>query len=197
MPASNRNHEDILFAEFEYIARTASQANEDRVRVASFYLIAVGSLVAALFSTQFFGPEFEAPQIGLLFSGLFFILTLLGTSTILQLARLRTAWYESALAMNQIKEYALKKDKKLAAAFRWKTDSLPPIYKVNSISYLQTLEVALLSGLTFGAAAYFFQLGIGYRCCVWAFTPVLGLLAFVVQLVLYKRSLLLQLKKGK
>jgi len=43
---------EILAEEFEYIASTAGQANEDRARVASFYLVAVGSLVAALFSTQ-------------------------------------------------------------------------------------------------------------------------------------------------
>jgi hypothetical protein len=196
MPGSNRIYDDILFVEFDYIARTAAQANEDRARIASFYLIAVGSLFAALFSSQFFGPDFDSPQISLLFSGLFFILTLLGASTVLQLARLRAAWYESARAMNQIKNYALKKDRKLAEAFRWKTDSLPPIYKINSISYLQTLEVALISGLTFGAAAYFLQIGIGYTRCLWAFTPALGLFAFIGQLVLYKRSLLNESKKG-
>ncbi|HEY2982139.1 MAG TPA: hypothetical protein VGJ22_13225 [Anaerolineales bacterium] len=197
MPGSNRSHEDILFAEFEYAARTASQANEDRVRVASFYLIAVGSLVAALFSTQFFGPDFRVPQLSLLFSGLFFVLTLLGSSTVLQLARLRAAWYESALAMNQIKDYALKKDRKLAEAFRWRTDSLPPLYKPSSISFLQALEVALLSSLTFGAAAYFLQAGLGYTRCIWALTPLLGLLSFLAQLAIYKRSLFGANKKGK
>ena len=46
--------EELLQTEFDYIARTAFQANEDRARVSSFYLVAVGSMVAALFSTQFF-----------------------------------------------------------------------------------------------------------------------------------------------
>lgn len=197
MPSSKRLSEDILFAEFEYIAQTATQANEDRVRVASFFLIAVGSLVAALFSTQFFGPDFDAPRISLLFSGLFLMLTLLGTSTVLQLARLRLAWQESAMAMNQIKEYALKRDRTLAEAFRWRAASLPALYKPNSVSYLQTLEVAALSGLTFGAAAYFFQLGIGYTRCIWAFTPALGLFAFLGQLTLYKRWLRSDPRKGK
>ena len=127
MPKSKRAAEDILSAEFEYIASTASQANEDRARVASFYLIAVGSLVAALFSTQLFGPEADTPGISLLFSGLFLTLTLLGSSTVWQLARLRAAWYESALAMNQIKDHAIRDDKKLVRAFRWRTDSLPPL----------------------------------------------------------------------
>jgi hypothetical protein len=189
MARSNRLPDDILFAEFEYIAGTAAQANEDRARVASFYLIAVGSLVAALFSTQLLGEGAQAPGLSLLFSGLFFTLTLLGTTTVMQLARLRAAWFESALAMNRIKEYALKQEKKLAQAFRWSSDSLPALYKINSISFLQTLEVALLSGLTFGAAAYFFQVGIDYTRCLWAFTLSLGLLAVFGQLFIYKRWL--------
>ena len=52
--------DELLAAEFDYIAQTAIQANEDRARVSSFYLIAVGSLVAALFGTQFFDPNFFA-----------------------------------------------------------------------------------------------------------------------------------------
>jgi hypothetical protein len=197
MPTPNHSPEEILFAEFEYIADTAAQANEDRARVASFYLIAVGSLVAALFSAQLFGPESDAPGISLLFGGLFFTLTMLGTTTVLQLARLRAAWYESALAMNQIKDFAIKKDRKMAGAFRWRTVSLPPLYKTDSISYLQTIEVALLSGLTCGAAAYFLQIGVGYTRCVWAFTPALGLFAFFGQLVLYKSILGKQNRKRK
>jgi hypothetical protein len=189
MPGSKPVPEDILFAEFEYIAATAAQANEDRARVASFYLIAVGSLVAALFSTQLFGPLAGSPGISLLFSGLFLTLTLLGSSTVLQLARLRAAWYESALAMNQIKDHVIQLDKKLAGAFRWRSASLPPLYKVDSISYIQTVEVALLSGLTFGACAFFLQVGIGYTRCLWAFTPALGALALFGQLALYKRIL--------
>lgn len=197
MPGSRKTPEDILFAEFEYIASTANQANEDRARIASFYLIAVGSLVAALFSTQFFGPEAARPGISLLFSGLFITLTLLGTSTVLQLARLRAAWYESALAMNQIKDHAITLDKKLAQAFRWRTASLPPLYKVDSISFLQTVEVALLSGLTFGASAYFLQVGLGYTRCIWAFTPALGALAILTQLAIYKRILSREQSKRK
>jgi hypothetical protein len=163
VPRSNRSSEDILLAEFDYIAGTAGQANEDRSRVDCFLVIEFGFL--------------------------FFTLTLLGTTTVVQLARLRAAWFESALAMNRIKEYAIQKEKKLAQAFRWRGDSLPALYKVNSISFLQTLEVALLSGLTFGAAAYFFQIGIDYTRCLWAFTISLGLLALVGQLFIYKRLL--------
>jgi hypothetical protein len=183
--------DDLLVAEYNYIADTASQANEDRARVASFYLIAVGSLVAALFSTQFIGPDFDGGAMNLLFSGLFFTLTLLGTTTVVQLARLRSAWYESMLAMDQIKEYVISKDKGLAKAFRWRNKTLPPLYKVNSISYQQAFEVAILSGLMFGASVYFLQKGVAYTDPVinWIITCGIGILAFASQLYIYKRIL--------
>jgi hypothetical protein len=183
--------DDLLAAEYNYIADTASQANEDRARVASFYLIAVGSLIAALFSTQFIGPDFDAGGMNLVFSGLFFTLTLLGTTTVVQLARLRSAWYESMLAMDQIKEYVISKDKELEKAYRWRNSTMPPLYKVNSISYQQTFEVAILSGLMFGASIYFLQKGIAYTDPLfnWVITCGLGILAFVSQLYIYKRLL--------
>jgi len=185
--------EEILEAEYGYIAQTAFQANEDRARVSSFYLLAVGSLVAALFSTQLFDRNFDPVFISSAFSGLFFVLTVLGTLTTLQLSRLRAAWYDSMLAMNQIKDYWLhqSKDKAFRNAFRWNTESLPRKYKPNSVSYYQTVEVAFLSGITFGAAVYFFQRAVGYDCpvCNWAFTIVFGLLAFLLQLFIYKINL--------
>jgi len=189
MARKSRSPEDILLAEFDYIADTANRADEDRAQVSSFYLIAVGSLVAALFSTQLLSPAFALRSIQLVFSLLFLGLTVLGTTTVLQLARLRATWYEAMLAMNQIKEHAIRKDKSLAGAFRWRANTLPPIYKLNSISYLKTLEAAMLSGLTFAASAYFFQVAVGYTRCLWAFTPALGLFAFLGELLLYKRSL--------
>ncbi len=183
--------EEILAAEYEYIADTASQAHEDRARFASFYLIAVGSLVAALFSTQLLGPDFDAGGMNPLFSGLFFVLTLLGITTIIQLARLRAAWHDSMMAMNQIKDYAISKNKDLEKAFRWRSKTLPPLYKPNSIYFWQAVEVALLGGIMFGASVFFFLKAMAYACtiCNAAFTASFGLLGFVGQMYLYRRLL--------
>lgn len=187
------NDDEILRAEFEYIADTAFQANEDRARVSSFYLLAVGSLVAALLSTQLLDNRFDPIFLAWVFSGLFFVLTLLGTLTTLQLARLRAAWYDSMLAMNQVKDYWLHqaKDKNLKKAFRWDSGTLPKKYKPNSVSFYQTLEVALLSSITFGTAVYFFQKAISYNCpaCDWAYSVSFGILAFWLQLLIYKLNL--------
>lgn len=182
--------DELLAAEFDYIAQTAIQANEDRARVSSFYLIAVGSLVAAMFGTQFFDPNFFSKTINLMFSGLFVLLTLLGTSTIMQLARLRAAWYESMLAMNQLKDYMMSQNQNLEKAFRWKTNTLPSKYRTSSVSYYQAMEVALISGLMFGASIFFlqqayFKIGILH----WIIASVIGFATIYIQLLIYKLTL--------
>ena len=182
--------DELLAAEFDYIAQTAAQATEDRARVSSFYLIAVGSLIAAMFGTQFLGMQSLPKAVNLMFSGLFLLLTLLGTSTIMQLARLRAAWYESMLAMNQLKDYMIKENQLLASAFRWQSSTLPPKYKTSSVSYYQAMEVALISGLMLGASMFFllhafFTIG-GLH---WILFTLIGVLTIYFQLSIYKRAL--------
>ena len=182
--------DELLAAEFNYIAQTAIQANEDRARVSSFYLIAVGSLVAALFGTQFFDPNSPSQNVNLMFGALFALLTLLGTSTVMQLARLRAAWYESALAMNQFKAYMMEQDKTLVQAFRWKLSTLPSKYKKDSISYYQAVEVASISGLMFGAAIFFLQRAFFQISLLhWLLSALIGITTMSLQLQLYKRAL--------
>ena len=182
--------DELLAAEYDYIAQTATQANEDRARVSSFYLIAVGSLVAALFGTQLFDADKFTETVKVMFSGLFILLTLLGTSTIMQLARLRSAWYESMLAMNQIKAFAMSQNPELKQAFRWKTETLPARYKVGSVSYYQAFEVALIGGLMFAAATFFLQQAFfAISLLNWIISTISALLAMYIQLSLYKRAL--------
>ncbi len=186
--------DELLAAEYDYIAQTASQANEDRARVSSFYLIAVGSLVAALFGTQFFDPNSlsHSRTVNLMFSGLFALLTLLGGSTIIQLARLRAAWHESMLAMNQLKDFMVTQHPELSQAFRWTKNTLPSKYKMNSVSYYQAVEVALIGGLMFGASTFFFQqafVGEKISTLNWVISVIIGGLTVLLQLQIYKRAL--------
>lgn len=182
--------DELLAAEFNYIAQTAIQANEDRARVSSFYLVAVGSLLAALFGTQYVESDSFAAGTNLVFSGFFILLTLLGTSTVMQLARLRSAWHESATTMNRIKEYAIAQNESLASAFHWTNTTLPSKYKTNSISYYQAAEVALISGLMLGTAVFFllrtaFEVGL----LQWIIVILAGMAAVFVQLKIYRRVL--------
>lgn len=186
--------DEVLAAEFGYIAQTATQANEDRARVSSFYLIAVGSLVAALFGTQFFDPGFFNPTVNIMFSGLFMLLTLLGISTVMQLARLRAAWHESMLAMNQLKDFMVSQNSDLVRAFRWTSKTLPSKYKTKSVSYYQAVEVALIGGLMFGAGIFFLQQALNPGQAVmeighWLISALAGTVMVFFQLQVYKRSL--------
>ena len=184
--------DELLAAEFDYIAQTAIQANEDRARVSSFYLIAVGSLVAALFGTQYVNPEhISKTDVNLMFTGLFVLLTLLGASTVLQLARLRAAWHESALAMNQLKDYMMNENKGLVKAFRWTTSTLPSKYKKDSVSYYQAVEVALICGLMFGAAIFFLlRVVLPFLTLMhWVVAAAMGTATIFVMLSLYQRAL--------
>ncbi len=145
--------DDVLVAEYEYIAATANQANEDRSRVASFYFVSVGSIVAAILGTQFAKDNLKGVSIA--FSILFFILTLLGGLTSAQLARLRAAWHESIEAMNQLKDYYIKCYPHIEPAFKWRVRTIPPTDKTYSIANLIALEVTLLGALTTAATVYF------------------------------------------
>lgn len=194
MPPPFHELDELLAAEFDYIAQTAAQANEDRARVSSFYLIAVGSLVAALFGTQVFEPGLFNSNVKIMFGGLFGLLTLLGISTIMQLARLRAAWYESMMAMNQMKDFAMSQRPELAGAFRWKTSTLPSKYKPASVSYYQAVEVSLIGGLMFAAGVFFFQLallpeGAPVSILHWIISIVAGVAMIFLHLQVYKRSL--------
>ncbi len=151
--------DDILKAEYDYIANTTFQANEDRSRVASFYFVTLGSLVAAILGSMISANDLES--VSLAFSGLFVVLTVLGALTLAQLARLRAAWHESAQAMNQIKDYYIKHYKEIKPAFKWRAGTLPPTDKPNSIANLMAAEIAFLGAITSAAAMYFFLLFFG------------------------------------
>jgi hypothetical protein len=149
--------DELLKAEYDYIANTAFQANEDRARVSSFYIISVGSVVAAILGMQFAQDSLE--RVALAFCLLFLVMTGMGALTMAQLARLRAAWHESAQAMNQMKDFYLRYHPELEPAFKWRERTIPPTDKPYSIANLVAVEVALLSSLTSAAAVYFLLLG--------------------------------------
>ncbi|MBI2759077.1 MAG: hypothetical protein HYX49_10415 [Chloroflexi bacterium] len=180
--------DDILTAEYEYIASTVFQANEDRSRVASFYFVSVGSIVAAILGTQFAADNLKSVSVA--FSILFFFLTVLGALTIAQLARLRAAWHESVQAMNQLKNFYIKHHPEIGPAFKWRGATIPPTDKPFSIANLIAVEVALLGGLTSAAAFYFALFAIG-EILSWGWALII--LSFVTGVLLqwlwYKRLL--------
>jgi len=161
MPAPSLSADEILIAEFEYLTQTAAQANEDRSRAASFYLVTFGSLTAALATTQFVIPTGQAAALDLGFAALFGVLALMGLSTIVKLARLRLAWFASVRAMNRLKEYYAAHLPALEAAFEFTNQTLPRRFTWYSLGGLMMLEVALVGAITLGAALFFLLLAAG------------------------------------
>lgn len=165
---------DIISAEHSYIAQTAFQANEDRARASQYFFVTFGTLIAALLSVQV--PGINPGQLYVTFVVIFILLSVLGLITILELVRLRQAWLESVRAMNQIKEHLISRDPALADYFRWRMDTVPPAFKLRSFGFLQAVSVALLSGLSLGAAVAFGALASGRVDVPWVLSMVTGLL---------------------
>ncbi|MFN8382955.1 MAG: hypothetical protein U0V02_13490 [Anaerolineales bacterium] len=178
---------EILKAEYNYIANTVFQANEDRSRVASFYFVTVGSLVAAIFGTIFSAENTK--HFALAFAGLFAILTALGALTLAQLARLRAAWHESVEAMNQIKDFYIEHNKEIEPAFKWRLKTLPNTDKPFSIANLMAIEVSILSAITSTATIYFLLLNLGNLGWGWLILIVVFVVGYIAQWAWYKSLL--------
>ncbi len=182
--------EEIVAAEYEYIAQTAFQAQEDRARVTTFYLVSVGSLFGAFFGTISPDTDFLFPA----FSVVFLFLSLFGFLTLRQLIALRLSWFESAKAMNQIKEFLITQNQSLNTVFRWHEKTLPPKYKKTSVAYFLALQVAMLGGVTFGTATFYTLLSLWEN--IEANNPALflsalfcGIIFLFWQMFFYKKTL--------
>jgi hypothetical protein len=162
--------DDIFAAEYDYISNTVFQANEDRSRIASFYFVSVGSIVAAIFGAQFAADNLKSISPAL--SILFIFLTILGALTIAQLARLRAAWHESVQAMNQLKDFYIKIYPDIEPAFKWRGSTIPPTDKPFSIANLIAREVALLGAMTTAVAVYFILLALSVDLMPWGWALI-------------------------
>lgn len=176
--------DNLLSAEFDYIAQSAFQANEDRARVSTYYVVTFGTLVGAFFSLQVDNAVLDNLYRALII--VFLTLTLFGISTLLQLVRLRQAWTESVHALNQIKQYYFDQFEatNLENAFRWRTTTIPKMYKPWSIAFLLALQVALLGGVSLGAAVYFIGLLAGNT--IWSLAISAGLIYMCIQIWFYR-----------
>jgi hypothetical protein len=189
-PKSSLSPDEILSAEFDYISSTAFQANEDRARVASFYLVTFGSFIAALLSAQLNIADNQAAWVQWGFFGLFMALALMGLLTILQLARLRVAWFESVQAMNAIKEYYIEHFPELEKAIKWRSASrvMPARLKFNSVGFMLMVQVAILGGAAFGTGIFFVVRALADTTGT-LLSILLGVVYFFALLEIYRQAL--------
>ncbi|MSP13884.1 MAG: hypothetical protein EXR62_13125 [Chloroflexi bacterium] len=182
----------ILTAEFSYIAQTAFQANEDRARVSNYYFVAAAAAVGAILNAKLEGITPVGVYWG--FAAVFGVLSGIGFLTLLQLARLRSAWTESARAMNKIKEYYQKHypQANLQEAFAWTTATLPKWDSRSSIAFLLAASILFIDTVTTATTVVYIGLARGSAIGdpAWIISAiVIGLLYAVLQYIWYFRML--------
>lgn len=144
--------ENILSQEFNYASVTAYQAMEDRARIFGLYLTLVGVLAAALGAVS----QLSSTKQYVLPLATFLLLLAggLGTVFFTQLVQVRRAWFESALAMNRIKEYYIEHLREsvrdVDKAFKWRLKTLPRAEKRGTITHLVCYTTAFLGSLAYG-----------------------------------------------
>lgn len=187
---------DIVIAEYNYAAHCALQAQEDRGRVSSYFLVSGGAAVAAVLGVQ---SQEVLPTFAGGFATILAVLFLVGFLTLLQLVRLRQFWYDSARAMNRIKEHYQEFYGRtdLARAFVWTNVTLPPPGELWSIAFLLALSVIVVDASLAAGAVIFWGYGtfgddLLYRN--WAIGVGVALAA--AQIVLYRLLLRRRLPKA-
>jgi hypothetical protein len=157
----NLDPKDLLIAQFNYIADNVFQANEDRARVSSYYFVTAAAVVAAILGTNLQDGSIWL-DLGLML--LFMVLSFIGYFTVLQLARLRIAWRDSAEAMNRVVKYYIdhSTDSQVEQDLVWfrRDKQLPTQGRVESVSFLLALSVIVADFGTFVAAFIYGEQGI-------------------------------------
>lgn len=175
---------DILVAEFTYVASTAFQANEDRAKVSNSYIVSVASLIAVILTTS--ADHSDPTSVQLLYPGfmvIFVAVTAYGVLSLFQLIRLRLAWKDSAKAMNAIKMYAIMQDAKIKPAFLWTDSSLPPAFKLNSISFIHATQVSAINSVMVAAITMLW--GFQRSEWLWLRSGVFGISFLLFQMITY------------
>lgn len=175
------NKDSILQMEFNYIKDNAGQAISDRYMMLNFYIgicTAVGSVILGLLGMQ----SGEVPRtvlIGIALLGV--TTTVIGWVFVLIMIRLRQAWRESILALNNIKEYFISNNEDLSEVFLWRNNAVPRATKLLTIHFYSTLLVIFLS-------SSFLAISMGFLGNI-VLGIVLGVLNFATQLLLYFQML--------
>lgn len=145
--------EGLLLEEFNYASSTAYQAMEDRARLFNTYVW----LLFIMFSGLTAIYTHIDSRSGLIQLMLVFVLIggVVGVAFFVKIIRLRQAWRESLVAMNDIKEYYINLFRKdipnLDQVFHWRKATLPKGEKVGSVTFIVCGTIAFLSSLCFGA----------------------------------------------
>ncbi len=176
-------HQEFIVAEFNYMAQTAFQAQEDRARVSEFFLVSFGTFIAAVFSSQSSNPD--PKLINNVFLILFIVVAFLGLLTTLELSRLRLAWTDSVRAMNCMKDFLINKHPALDACLPWRTKTIPKPFKLWSVGFMKALQVSLISGVSMGATLTFLRFSSGIVDVNWYLNVLVAIFTTFLYMFLF------------
>ncbi len=153
---------DILEKSFEYARGTADQAMEHRLTTVNFFLLIVGGagsgVVALLAAPVSDRSLLEVGAIGILW-----VISLIGWLMLMQLIRLRMAWFESVTEMNSIKRFYFKfsetfSEKYLTQAFFFKPTTVPMPFKHWNVFHFSVILIGILDASLFLGGAMLLSL---------------------------------------
>ena len=179
---------DILGWEFQYAQATASEAMDQRHTLVNFYLLVTGVAVSAVAAILSGDPtRLRVPGTVLLW-----MLCGIGWLYFLAIIRLRQAWYDSACAMNQIKEFYIQYSREfepdvLRTAFRWKANTLPPAEKAWTVFFYSAMIVSLIDSVAYVGGGVLLELDetLDLPLPVALVVAIFGLLFFAFHIWLY------------
>lgn len=181
------NPNDFLSAEYDYLARSSFQNNEDRAGVGLLYILTIGGILAAFIVTG--SESIDRQFASVAFAGVFFLLSLYAVLTFLKLIRLRQAWYANIMAMEQLKAYYVEHntDQNLAEALAWSAGTIPTKSKASSLAFLTALQIALAGGAAIAVTVIFlgFTLVQSMELWIWIIALLVAIIYIVDLLIVY------------
>lgn len=179
----------ILLREFDYIKSTASQAMNDRHTMVNFFILITGGIISII-GSKILGLDFTeltAEKISFLV-GLAFFVNVIGWIYFMHLIRLRQAWWSSAEAMNQIKEFFVINgrvpDDICRSAMLWDSRTIPRAGKKSNVFYYSVMLVSFISSFIILFASWGFSCSAGMKEII-TFNWILALYHFVFQMSCY------------
>ncbi|OQX87438.1 hypothetical protein B6D60_03870 [candidate division KSB1 bacterium 4484_87] len=179
----------IMQKEFDYIREAARQAMDDRHSMINFFLLITGAVVSFVGARVLDMDLTELTGIkGSFLVGLAIFLNIIGWIYFMHMIRLRQAWWSSAEAMNQIKEFYIVNgrvpDDIARSAFLWRKQSIPDPGKKSNVFYYSMMLISFIASAVFFFASWL----VGYMhgiAQVTVFSAALGVYHFLFQISCY------------
>ena len=181
------NPNEILSAEYDYLARSSFQNVEDRAGVGLLYILTIGGILAAFIVTGLESVDNQLTSAA--FAGVFLLLSVYAVLAFLKVIRLRQAWQTNIAAMDQLKAYYIEHnpDQNLAEALAWSATTIPSKSKAWSLAFLTALQIALAGGAAIAVAVIFlgFSLIQSLEVWIWIIALLVAIIYIIDLLIVY------------